>query len=267
VDNSRYQQQRTEAIKAAAAVFSEKGFHGASTKEIAERMGIKQGSLYYYFRSKEEALGEVCLLGLEDYVERMEKIANSEQPFETKLMATLTSHLSSYRDKNEALKVYADERLYLPADKRTPLKELGSHYRQLLEGIFEEGIREGVIRESIDCHFAALAVIGICRHHTEVHRLIAAGFIRAAESAPNHRSTNKSRCLSGKKISCASIFLQTDYLNKRRKKNGRTKSNERDLAGWRHIARGSAANPSAERCDNLVHRLVGERQEHRCRGA
>jgi AcrR family transcriptional regulator len=161
-ENSRYKHQRAEAIKAAASVFSEKGFHGASTKDIAARMGIKQGSLYYYFKSKEEALGEVCLLGLENYVERMEKIANSEQPFEAKLMATLTSHLSSFRDNNEALKVYADERLYLPADKRTPLKELGSHYRQLLEGVFEEGIRQGVIRDSIDCHFAALAVIGIC---------------------------------------------------------------------------------------------------------
>ena len=161
-DNSRYQHQRFEAIKAAAAVFSDKGYHGASTKDIAERMGIKQGSLYYYFKSKEEALGEVCLLGLRSYVERMDTIANSDQPFEAKLMATLTSHLSSFRDKNEALKVYADERLYLPAKKRTRLKKLGSHYRQLLEGIFEEGIRQGVIRDSIDCHFAALAVIGIC---------------------------------------------------------------------------------------------------------
>ena len=161
-DNKRYRRQRMEAIKAAAAVFSDKGFHGASTKDIADRMGIKQGSLYYYFRSKEEALGEVCLLGLEDYVDRMERIAGSDQPFEAKLLATLTSHLSSYRDKNEALKVYADERLYLSADKRTPLKKLGSHYRQLLEGIFEAGISEGAIRDSIDCHFAALAVIGIC---------------------------------------------------------------------------------------------------------
>lgn len=161
-DNSKYQQHRNEAIRAAAAVFSEKGFHGASTKDIAERMGIKQGSLYYYFKSKEEALGEVCLLGLESYVEHMKVIVSSEQPFEAKLMATLTSHISSYRDKNEALKVYADERFYLPADRRTPLRELGSHYRQMLEGIFEEGIGQGVIRESIDCHFAALAVIGIC---------------------------------------------------------------------------------------------------------
>lgn len=160
--NSRYRQQRLEAIRAAAAVFAEKGFHGASTRDIAERMGIKQGSLYYYFSSKEEALGEVCLFGIEDYVHRMERIAKSDQPFEAKLMATLTSHLSSYREKNEALKVYNDERLYLPEEKRRILKQLGSGYRQLLEGIFEEGIRQGAIRDSIDCHFAAQAVIGIC---------------------------------------------------------------------------------------------------------
>ncbi|MGH8196238.1 MAG: TetR/AcrR family transcriptional regulator, partial [Woeseiaceae bacterium] len=161
-ENTRYQHQRHVAIKAAAAVFAEKGFHGASTRDIAERMGIKQGSLYYYFESKQEALGEVCLFGIEDYLHRMEQIARSDQPFEAKLMATLTSHLSSYREKNEALKVYNDERLYLPEEKRTVLKQRGSRYRQLLEGIFEEGIRQRVIRGSIDCHFAAQAVIGIC---------------------------------------------------------------------------------------------------------
>jgi AcrR family transcriptional regulator len=125
-------------------------------------MGIKQGSLYYYFKSKEEALGEVCLFGIEDYVQRMEHIAASDQPFEAKLMATITSHLSSYREKNEALKVHNDERLYLPKEKRTKLKELGSSYRRSLEGIFEEGVKSGALRSSVDCHFAAQSVIGIC---------------------------------------------------------------------------------------------------------
>ena len=161
-DNEKYRQQRREAIRSAAAVFAEKGFHGASTRDIAERMGIKQGSLYYYFESKEEALGEVCLFGIEDYVERMKRIAASDQPFESKLMATVTSHLSSYRERNEALKVYNDERLYLPEEKRHDLKTMGSSYRQLLEQIFEEGVATGALRESIDCHFAAQAVIGIC---------------------------------------------------------------------------------------------------------
>jgi len=161
-NTNRYQQQHHHAVCAAAAVFAEKGFHGASTKDIAERMGIKQGSLYYYFKSKEEALGEVCLYGIEDYVHRMEDIATSNQPFEAKLMATITSHLSSYREKNEALKVHNDERLYLPEERRTKLKQLGSSYRQSLEGILEEGVKSGALRNSLDCHFAAQSVIGIC---------------------------------------------------------------------------------------------------------
>ena len=161
-ENDRYQQHRLQAIKSAATVFAEKGFHGSSTKDIAENLGIKQGSLYYYFRSKEEALGEVCLYGIGDYVEHMKVIAASDESFESKLMATITSHLTSYRERNEALKVYNDERLYLPKEKRKKLKSLGSTYRQLLEGIFQEGVRDGILRDSIDCHFAAQAVIGIC---------------------------------------------------------------------------------------------------------
>jgi AcrR family transcriptional regulator len=161
-NTDRYDQQHQHAIRAAASVFAAKGFHGASTKDIAERMGIKQGSLYYYFKSKEEALGEVCLFGIEDYVHRMDDIAKSDQPFEAKLIATITSHLSSYRERNEALKVHNDERLYLPAEKRTKLKRLGTRYRQNLEEIFEEGVRNGVLRDSLDCHFAAQSVIGIC---------------------------------------------------------------------------------------------------------
>ncbi|NCF72534.1 MAG: TetR family transcriptional regulator [Gammaproteobacteria bacterium] len=158
----KYEQQRQSAIRSAAAVFAEKGFHGSCTKDIAEHMGIKQGSLYYYFKSKEEALDEVCLYGIQDYVQHMEKIADGDQTFEAKLIATVTSHLSSYREKNEALKVYNDERLYLPSERRRRLKKLGSDYRQRLEGIFENGKESGAIKQSVDCHFAAQAVIGMC---------------------------------------------------------------------------------------------------------
>ena len=162
LESKRYQSQRRQAIKSAEAVFAEKGFHGSSTRDIAEHLGIKQGSLYYYFKSKDEALGEVCLFGIEDYVHRMHDIANSDQSFEAKLTATVTSHLSSYREKNEALKVYNDERLYLPEERRKTLKKLGSQYRQELEGIFEQGKKNAVLRPSLDCHFAAQAVIGLC---------------------------------------------------------------------------------------------------------
>lgn len=161
-DSPKYQQQKLAAIRAAASVFARKGYHGASTTDIATAMGIKQGSLYYYFSSKEDALAEVCLFGIQDYVHRMEEIAASAQSFEARLLATVTSHLGSYRERNEALKVHNNERLYLPEVRRVKLKKLGSHYRRLLEGIFEAAQHSGELRAGVDCHFAAQSVIGIC---------------------------------------------------------------------------------------------------------
>ena len=160
--SERYRQQKARALDAAASVFAEKGFHGASTGDIAHAMGIKQGSLYYYFKSKEEALEEVCLLGLQDYVHRMELIVSNDQPFEARLLAVVQSHLSGYREKNEALKVYNDERLYLPQSRRRRLKQQGSHYREMLESMFRQALDAGALRSNLDCHFAAQSVIGIC---------------------------------------------------------------------------------------------------------
>lgn len=158
----RYRQQKQAAIRAAASVFSDKGYHGASTRDIAALLGIKQGSLYYYFGSKEEALEEVCVFGLRQYAENMAAIADSQQAFTTQLLAVVTNHLTSYREKSEALKVFNDERLYLPPKRRKRLKALGSRYRSELESIIDAAIANGEVSPSLDSHFAAQSVISIC---------------------------------------------------------------------------------------------------------
>lgn len=155
-------QQRLAAIDAATAVFAERGFHDSSLADVAECMGIAEVDLNAYFESKGEALYEVCLFAMQDYVERMNSIAASDQSFEAKLVATVTSHVSKYRDKGAALRVYRAERLSLAEQERDSLARLGGSYRQHLVEIFEEGIESGAIRRSIDCRFAAQAVIGMC---------------------------------------------------------------------------------------------------------
>lgn len=70
----------TEIIEAAARVFEKRGFHGATTQDIADELAIRQATLYYYFPSKEAALEQVCLLGVKDYVERAEAIAARAGP-------------------------------------------------------------------------------------------------------------------------------------------------------------------------------------------
>lgn len=167
-ETNKYEKHRQDAIRSAAAVFADKGYHGSSTRDIAEHLGIKQGSLYYYFKSKEEALAEVCLYAVRDYAQQMDSIAASDQPFEAKLIAAITSHVSKYREQNGAMKVYHAERLYLPDAKREKLYQLGSGYRQNLELVFEAGKKSGSVREDVDCHFAAQAVIGMCNSWGEL---------------------------------------------------------------------------------------------------
>ena len=159
---SKYARKKLVAIEAAARVFAERGFHGATTQDIAEAMGIQQGSLYYYFKSKEQALQEVCEYGFDNYVERMKKICVKDQPFEAKMLAIVTSHLSQYSQTDNALKVHNEQRLFLPKQRRVRIKEFGSTYRELLEQVLRDAISIGVLRADIDTHFVAYSIIGIC---------------------------------------------------------------------------------------------------------
>ena len=50
---AKWENRYREVLDAAAIAFAESGYLGASTRDIAERLGIRAASLYYYLPSKE----------------------------------------------------------------------------------------------------------------------------------------------------------------------------------------------------------------------
>ncbi len=87
--------RRSAAIlDAAAEVFASRGFHGASTQDIADVLGIRQASLYYYFPSKEVALEEVCLRGVEGFLETAISIAAAAGSAHDKIARLIAAHLA-----------------------------------------------------------------------------------------------------------------------------------------------------------------------------
>jgi len=60
------------------------------------------------------------------------------------------------------MKVHNEQRLYLPVERRSRIKQLGTRYRELLEATLKEGVTAGVVRADIDTHFIAYSIIGIC---------------------------------------------------------------------------------------------------------
>ena len=55
--------RQIKVLDSTATVFADKGYHRTSAGEIASKLGIAQSSLYYYFKSKDEALEMICLQG------------------------------------------------------------------------------------------------------------------------------------------------------------------------------------------------------------
>src|SRR5436190_13750722 len=88
-----------EIIEAAARVFAERGFHGATTQDIADVLGIRQASLYYYFSSKEAALELVCLKGVEGFFEAAKIIAARPESARKRLTSLINSHLTPLVDR------------------------------------------------------------------------------------------------------------------------------------------------------------------------
>ena len=48
--------KQEQLFNTAASLFAEKGYHGTSISDLAQAMGMRKGSLYHYFKSKEELL-------------------------------------------------------------------------------------------------------------------------------------------------------------------------------------------------------------------
>jgi len=148
-------------MDAAARVFAERGFHGASTQDIADVLGIRQASLYYYFPSKEVALEEVCLRGVEGFLEAAIAISGAPGTARDKLARLIEAHLSPLLDRRDYMRTFLNERQYLPNESRRRIGRLSRAYERLIEDIVQAGVRDGELRLDIDCRITALALLGM----------------------------------------------------------------------------------------------------------
>src|SRR5690606_36275426 len=146
-----------EIIEAAA-----RGYHGASTQDIAEVLGIRQASLYYYFASKEIALEQVCLRGVEGFVESAEAVAQGRGSAAEKIRALIRSHLQPIVDRGAYVKVFLRERHRLPDASRRKVGRMSRRYERIVQGILEHGVRTGEFRPDLDCRLTTLALLGMC---------------------------------------------------------------------------------------------------------
>jgi AcrR family transcriptional regulator len=162
VRNSRVLRRADEVIDAAARVFAERGYHGTTTQAIADVLGMRQASLYYYFSSKEAALEEVCARGTDGFVEGAERVMQMDGPPLEKLRRLIASHLAPIETMPDYVRVFINERRYLPDASRRRVGRKSRRIERFFEQVIQAGIDDGSIRPGTDARLAMLAVLGMC---------------------------------------------------------------------------------------------------------
>ena len=152
--------KRTAILDAATAVFAERGFFGAQVADIARGAGIAAGTVYLYFRSKDEILTSIFDRTMKDVIaEGRAALTEVKDPHE-RLRRIATLHLTRMgRDRNLAIVFQVELRQTTKFMER--FSATGLHdYLLLIQETIEDGQTRGVFRKSLSARTGAKVFFG-----------------------------------------------------------------------------------------------------------
>ncbi len=152
--------RRRSILDAAALVFAERGYFTATMKDIADRLGMRPGSLYHYFPSKEAALEAICRTSGQEFCENLRAILARGGPAVAMVREGMLAHLTS--ERRAYVESFAFSRRNLPEGILDDLNNLARAYRQIWRRIFILGVEQDEWREGLDPDIATDAVLALC---------------------------------------------------------------------------------------------------------
>ena len=141
----------SEVLEAAAAVFQEKGYRAARIEDIAARVGILKGSLYYYIDSKEDLLYALTVDG------HTKGLATIEEDDETRaadpatrLGAFITRWMAMVPTTGEYAQIGERDVRLLSDERRAKVMEMRNGMHSYVRRIIEKGIGDGHFDPTVD---------------------------------------------------------------------------------------------------------------------
>ena len=138
--------RRAQIIDAAAQVFAEKGFHRATTREIASAAGVSEGTIYNYFDSKADLMIGIVtrLADLEHLgVELEEALQGDVKDF---FIAMFRHRLGLIGQKDETILAVWPEMMVNPALRERFYQQFVSQTTRLLEQYVQARVEMGQVR-------------------------------------------------------------------------------------------------------------------------
>lgn len=166
---SEAERSRTRILDAAAEMFIDRGYEGTSLRRLAGEVGMKAGSLYYHFASKDELLTAVLERGIEvmhDAFDAAEDSHRRAEPFD-RLAAHVRAHLSALFEHGPYTAAHVVTFRTAPESVRDRVVPTRDDYESRWTELLAELQRDGALDGGVGVNVARLALMGAMNSSVE----------------------------------------------------------------------------------------------------
>ncbi len=161
-----------EVIAVAAQVFGEKGYRGATLQDIASRLGMLKGSLYYYIQSKEDLLFEILLRAHQkgvEFVTEPEVVRRATPP--ARMEWLIRNWMTGLESLPPALQISESDMGHLQGPRRTEIVALRRQIRSVPREIIAAGVADGSFRADVDPSLATVTIMTLLNSTSRWYRV------------------------------------------------------------------------------------------------
>ena len=153
--------KRQRILDSAVVEIARRGYYGTTVANIASRAGVADGTIYLYFKSKEDILVSIFEHAMRRFIDEAATIVDDPQLTpEEKLNRFIALHLTLLGEDRDLAVIFQVEFRHtlhiLELLSRSGIRE----YLALIARVVEQGKTEGVFRSDVEALFAAKVVFG-----------------------------------------------------------------------------------------------------------
>src|SRR2546430_101580 len=156
---SRFDRRLAEILTHATGVFCEKGYEGASMRDLSRASGMSLAGLYYYFESKERLLFLIQKHTFSTIVRRLKERLEGVDDAEERVRIFILNHLEYFLANQQAMKVLSHEAEALKNGFASELAAIKREYYRICVGLLDDLKRERELQFST--RIAVLSLFGM----------------------------------------------------------------------------------------------------------
>jgi AcrR family transcriptional regulator len=140
--DTKFDRRLGEVLQHATTVFYEKGYEGASMRDLSRQSGMSLAGLYYYFENKEKLLHMIQRHTFRTVIDRLkERLAGVSDP-EERMRIFIANHLEYFLQNMKAMKVLSHEADVLRNEHGQEILAIKREYYRLCLSTLQELKRE-----------------------------------------------------------------------------------------------------------------------------